>query len=575
MKDISFFEQQQIAVIPLRPASKTPTVEDWPSRSFEDNDSTEYDNNSNIGVVLGTNSNGIIDIDLDTPDAIKLAPFFLPKTGWIFGRKTAPKSHRIYRVTGDPGATVQIWLRDEMFAEYRANGGMTVFPGSIHMETGEAIEWSECDDPTVASRDELVRALRKMSITSAVIPKYKKGSRNNTVNALVGTLLFYGMATSDIKDIIEVLCHVTTDEEAESRLASLDRTEQRKLTNEPVTSEQQLRHLIGEEAVTSIISYLGGRKNSAPDVNRPASTTSNLFYDDEKNDMGVAARFAKRKKGEVVYVEKLGSFFTYNGQIWEQDSGVRITKIFGRFVREELADLRSDKSIQDSELNRQSSFLLKYLNRRQCENAISLSKSAMDMPMSGLDSNRDLIAVQNGILNLRTGALLDFDPSYYITRQLGIVFDSEAVCPLFESFLETIFVADKDLISYVQGILGYALTPEVNRQELYFFHGSGANGKSTLLNVIRRIFGQYSASMMKETLFDKSTNNTDADLATLRGVRLTVVQEAESDLRLNAPRVKAMTGGDILRVAAKYKDPFDLVPEFKPIVLCNNVLPWL
>jgi phage/plasmid-associated DNA primase len=52
--------------------------------------------------------------------------------------------------------------------------------------------------------------------------------------------------------------------------------------------------------------------------------------------------------------------------------------------------------------------------------------------------------------------------------------------------------------------------------------------------------------MMKESLFEKSTNNTLADIASMRGIRMAVVQEAESDLRLNAPRVKEMTGGDIL-----------------------------
>jgi phage/plasmid-associated DNA primase len=149
--------------------------------------------------------------------------------------------------------------------------------------------------------------------------------------------------------------------------------------------------------------------------------------------------------------------------------GVRITKIFDQFLTDELYDLRSDTRINHKELNRQTVFLLKYRNRRPCENAITQSKSAMLCSLTQLDADPDLIAVQNGILNLRTGTLLDFDPSYYITRQLGIAFDSEAACPLFESFLETSFEADKDLISYVQGILGYGLTPEVTRQELYFF----------------------------------------------------------------------------------------------------------
>ena len=274
-------------------------------------------------------------------------------------------------------------------------------------------------------------------------------------------------------------------------------------------------------------------------------------------------------RGEVAYVKELGSFFTYNGQIWDQDSGVRIVNIFDSFVLETLDTLRADKAMQHSEFARQSSFLRKYRNRRQRENAISSSQSAMLLAMSKLDANRDLIAVKNGVLNLRTGELLDFDPSYYITRQLAIEFDPKATCPLFESFLNTTFNGDNQLIDYVQGILGYAMTPSVNRQELYFLHGIGANGKSTLMNVIRHIFGQYSASMMKETLFEKSNNNTYADLASMRSVRMAFVQEAESDRPLNGPRVKEMTGGDPIRVVPKYKAPFDLTPEFKIFVQCN------
>jgi len=125
MKDISFFDKQKIAVIPVLPASKAPVVKGWTNRCVEDNDPAEHDDDSNIGVVLGKNSNGIVDIDLDTPAAVQLVPYFLPETGWKFGRETARNSHWIYRVNGNPGDRVQIKLCDEMFAEYRANGCMT------------------------------------------------------------------------------------------------------------------------------------------------------------------------------------------------------------------------------------------------------------------------------------------------------------------------------------------------------------------------------------------------------------------------------------------------------------------
>ncbi len=91
MKDISFFDEHRLAVIPLLPQSKKPILDEWQKRTFEENNESEFQPDSNIGVVLGEASNGIVDIDLDTPVAIKLAPLFLPETGWKFGRENRAK----------------------------------------------------------------------------------------------------------------------------------------------------------------------------------------------------------------------------------------------------------------------------------------------------------------------------------------------------------------------------------------------------------------------------------------------------------------------------------------------------
>jgi putative DNA primase/helicase len=571
MQEISFFDKHGLAVIPVKPASKVPAIASWSKRCADDNDSSEFNDDSNVGVVLGEGSNGIVDIDLDAPAAIKIADYFLPETGWKFGRETAPSSHRLYRIKGEVGRREAIMLDGETFAEYRGDGCMTVFPGSIHGKTGEAIQWSKCEEPAVASGEELIGGLKKMAITAAVMPRYKEGSRNDIVNALAGTLFYHGMAINDIKHIVGVLCDVTADEEINSRLECVDTTAERKSSNQSVTGEQQLRELIGNDAVTSIISYLGGQKNSLPAVNRAASSSSsNVLSDDEMNDMGVAKRFASNMRTRVAHVQEYGRFYTYNGQIWENDSHVEITRIFDEFVNDMLDKLRSDNSVSHKEVTRQSTFLLKYRNLSKCESAIALSKSGLRLPMSKLDANPDLMAVKNGVLNLRTGELSDFNPGHYITRQLDVEHDPTAKCPLFEKFLQTTFDGDADLISYVQGTFGYSITPYVNRQEMYIFWGSAANGKSTLMNVIRGILGGYSVSLMRETLFDTASNNTSPDLARLVSVRLAVVQEAESRQRLNAPRIKELTGGDIISVAPKYKKPFDLKPVCKIFMLCNQ-----
>ena len=76
--------------------SKRPKPKDWQKRTAADNDPTEFAEGNNYGVVLGDASSGLVDIDLDCDLARKLAPYFLPPTGWIFGRSGAPRSHYLY-----------------------------------------------------------------------------------------------------------------------------------------------------------------------------------------------------------------------------------------------------------------------------------------------------------------------------------------------------------------------------------------------------------------------------------------------------------------------------------------------
>ena len=51
---------------------------------------------SNLGVITGKRSGDLVDIDLDDPTALELADRFLPSTGVITGRPSAPRSQRWY-----------------------------------------------------------------------------------------------------------------------------------------------------------------------------------------------------------------------------------------------------------------------------------------------------------------------------------------------------------------------------------------------------------------------------------------------------------------------------------------------
>ena len=275
---------------------------------------------------------------------------------------------------------------------------------------------------------------------------------------------------------------------------------------------------------------------------------------------------------KLLYVNELGCFFTYGEGIWHVDpDGLGTTRVFDEFLMERIDALRLDRAgVSARELNSQTNFLLKYRNRKNAQNAINQAKSMLRMPVAKLDRHKDLVAVQNGVVNLRTGELLNHSPTHFITKRLDVVFDPVAECPHFEKLLQDAFQGDEDLIRYMQGKFGYYLTGRAERQEIDVYYGGGANGKSTLINAISYVLGSYASTLMSETLFEGNGNHQASDLASMIGTRLAVAHEAESKFRLNAPRVKQLTGGDTIKVKPLYKDPFEMKPEFKIVVLCNK-----
>ena len=88
--------------IPVPYRKKAPNLPGWQNLRIREEDVDEHFHGRrlNVGVLLGSPSNDVVDVDLDDDVAVQLAPFFLPETDAIFGRKSRPRSHYLYRVPG-------------------------------------------------------------------------------------------------------------------------------------------------------------------------------------------------------------------------------------------------------------------------------------------------------------------------------------------------------------------------------------------------------------------------------------------------------------------------------------------
>ncbi len=136
-------------VVPIPARSKAPVLKSWQTLALEPHEfATHFPDDSNIGLLLGDPSQGLIDIDLDHPKAVELAANFLPDTGMIFGRLGKPRSHWMYRVPG--GLKTRKFAAPKPFGmlfELRSTGCQTVVPPSVH-PSGELIDFLEQGDPS-------------------------------------------------------------------------------------------------------------------------------------------------------------------------------------------------------------------------------------------------------------------------------------------------------------------------------------------------------------------------------------------------------------------------------------------
>lgn len=189
-----------------------------------------------------------------------------------------------------------------------------------------------------------------------------------------------------------------------------------------------------------------------------------------------------------------------------------------------------------------------------------------------LDTHKTLVNTQNGIVDLDTCSTVPHSPKMYMTKMLGTSMPVTPKRPvLWLRFLDDIFGDDKELIRYIQKSVGYCLSGLTTEQCVFFLYGNGRNGKSTFLEIIRAILGEYATNIQPESIMVKNNNNSaNTDIARLKGARLVTSVEPNEGMRLNEGLIKQLTGDDMVTARKLYGDEFEYRPEFKLWLATNH-----
>ena len=190
-----------------------------------------------------------------------------------------------------------------------------------------------------------------------------------------------------------------------------------------------------------------------------------------------------------------------------------------------------------------------------------------------LDRNKSIIGCKNGILDLKDGKLYPHDKNAFITKQVPLNYNPEAPEPkLWLSFLNDIFGGNTELIHYIQKCVGYSLTGSTVEQCIFFLHGTGGNGKSVFLDIIRYIMGDYATNIQPQTIMtsQRTGNAPNGDIARLKGARFVTSVEPNEGVFLDEGLVKQLTGDDMVTARKMFGEEFEFKPEFKIWMATNH-----
>lgn len=290
-----------------------------------------------------------------------------------------------------------------------------------------------------------------------------------------------------------------------------------------------------------------------------------------RTNLGDAERLVALHGHHIRYVEGLG-FLVWDGKRWARDAErLRITQLAADSTRtlQELALLV--KSQQEREAWGKWAFTGEH--RSRLVNCVSLAASIPQIRAEAddFDADPDLLNVENGTLNLRTGKLKKHDPADLITKLAPVTFDPDAACPKWDAFQERTADGDAELIAYKRRAFGYSITGHTVEDALFIAYGTGANGKSTELGALQALAGDYG----DVARFDSFAAKRDGggipnDIAKLHGARLVSAYESESQQRLAEGLVKQLTGGDVVTARFLHQEFFTFTPRFKIWLVTNH-----
>lgn len=299
---------------------------------------------------------------------------------------------------------------------------------------------------------------------------------------------------------------------------------------------------------------------------------------DSKYDLGTPAwggdQFAGWYWEKHKYVADVGEWMHFDGRVWVADHAEKyretvknmhlpikkvqatLDPIFQKALDKLIREVQTDKGV------RQIAAMA-----RSCHN-ININKNDIDSRATA-----HLFNCASGLINLITGKVMPHGPAHLIAKQSPYKVDMDRDPQWFIQFLHELMAGNSEIVRYMQFFFGYCLSGDTRFQRFILMTGAAGSGKSQLLDILSNVLGDYNGTLSADSLYRAGAQRSpgvDSDLASTMGARLVVAHELAENIKLDEQVIKALTGGDPVKVKFMRQDRFPLQTNAKLIFTANE-----
>lgn len=551
------------AVFPLHPRTKAPITEHGFKDAVTDAEQIRAwwarTPDANIGIATGAASGGLIVVDIDVDEA-KGKDGMLAIKAWQQEHESLPPT--LSATTGRGG--VHLYYRSkqprknttngEKSIDIRASGGYVVAPPSVH-ENGNEYRWNipfdagmiaEADANTLAFIDSLY-AKKRCREKRGVPQKVESGNRNDAMISYVGRMQQMG----------------ASDEAIEAYAVEFNET-------------RMAEPLDGEELAKTVYSGLSYEKG--PSFGAPGSPFKGIEML-PRNEKEWSRVFAKWLYGKVCFVPEEKGWRYWDGKHWVKDGDAqRINRLCKQFVDDLIVYAQTSAGIAEEMRQGFVTFVNKYNKLNERKKLIEDTKCEVTVQRLRFDAKTNLLNLQNGVLDLET---LEFkeghDPDDLLSKIANAEYDPDATCEEWERFLGQSLSDDEETITFLQVVLGLALTCDTSVECMFILLGPTRSGKSTTAETIQKMLNPeddgYACACNPETFAVKKFDDASrpsSDVARLAGRRFVVTSEPPKNMLFNVARLKQLTGRDMITARFLHENEIQFYPQFTLVMTANN-----